>query len=87
MWAGAAVLGAGGARAVGRDRRGAAGDYRRRPLLPSEKPLSCRARCRQGSQAGCCVMLEAQLAESGDSRERASWKHLSALGTEVVTVF
>lgn len=52
---------------------GAAADNKRRPFPPivRESFVTPAAVIREARQ-GCCVMLEAQLAESGNSRERAS---------------
>lgn len=73
VWAGAAVLGLGGARlwdgiAVGAavDQEKTSSSHRQRSLCHAGPAIVREAR------RGCCVMLEAQLAESGDGRERAS---------------
>lgn len=68
VWAGAAVLGVGGGWLWDRTAVGAAIDK-------EKTSSSCRQRslCHAGptvvreARQGCCVMLEAQLAESGDS--------------------
>lgn len=56
-----------------RDRAGAAVDNKSRPLPPivRESFVTLAAVVRE-ARRGCCVMLEAQLAESSDSQECAS---------------
>ena len=74
VWAGAAVLGAGwGGRLRDGTAMGAAVDNQKTSSSHHQRSL-----CHTGPAVvreagrGCCVMLEAQLAESGDGRERAS---------------
>lgn len=74
MWAGATVLGVGNGLRLNVTAVGTAVDNEKTSSSHCQRILchARRAAVVREARRGCCVMLEAQLAESSNSQERAS---------------